>query len=54
MLQKSIRYEGEKNNNQVSFKVNDELLKYVQQAVLDLSYHNNGLYLRFSLQLDEK
>ena len=46
MLQKLIRYEGEKNNNQVSFKVNDELLKYVQQAVLDLSYHNNGLYFR--------
>ena len=46
MLQKLIRYEGEKNNNQVSFKVNDELLKCVQQAVLDLSYHNNGLYFR--------
>ena len=30
----------------MSFKVNDELLKYVQQAVLDLSYHNNGLYFR--------
>ena len=30
----------------MSFKVNDELLEYVQQAVLDLSYHNNGLYFR--------
>ena len=46
MLQKLTKYEGEGNNIPMSFKVNDELLRYIQQAVLDLSYQNNGLYFR--------
>jgi hypothetical protein len=46
MLQKLDKYEKEGNNIPMSFKVNDELLKYIQQAVLDLSYQNNGLYFR--------
>lgn len=46
MTTKIENYIGEGFINPVQLKVNDELLTYVQQAVLDLKYRNPQLYLR--------
>ena len=46
MTTKLEEYIGEGYTIPVQLKVNDELLRYVQQAVLDLKYRNPQLYLR--------
>ena len=46
MITKLEEYIGEGYTISVPLKVNNELLRYVQQAVLDLKYRNAQMYLR--------
>ena len=46
MITELEEYIGEGYTIPVPLKVNNELLRYVQQAVLDLKYRNAQMYLR--------